>query len=283
MRQATYLFLNSAVYAEAGLEHEEKQLSGNEWMARLVVHVLSRLYIGEKYRLDSHYRNRLPRCPCPCKINLKYGSTHIGNPRTYYGCLDVIMGVDGAVAVCETKVNDEDDIDEDEIIAEPSDEDVKVTPLSQNLPQLHSQTIVFSFYQNNCNNDLTFVPIIGICKSHIQFHFYDSTRDIYLMSCEIPLFEDNIPWKLNLSAVVAIWLVVNYKQLMGSCPNEIEKLEKFGFHNFCGEHLQYYKDIKLGPFKTEPVQFQDFLQGTGNYRKLNVGACEAVERKYTDI
>ncbi|KAK3094459.1 hypothetical protein FSP39_001966 [Pinctada imbricata] len=219
-------FLSNIKDAEAGLQTKgEKQISENDWMARVAVHLLSKLLLGEDYRLDSCCRKKLTKCPCPCKATLKYGVTSIGNPRTYYGNLDVIIGTfRGAVAACE--VREAEDEDEDVTTSDASNEEQKDNPA------------------------LTFVPTVGVSKTHIQFHFYDSQKDIYLLSCEMPLFD--IPMEeeqqLNLTTILAIWLVMNYSYLMTGSTSEMEQDEQFGFHTSCKPTIlhRYKNDITHG-------------------------------------
>ena len=89
--------------------------------------------------------------------------------------------------------------------------ELKSDGLQSHLSQLIAQTVVFCFYQKKLNQHLTFVPSIAVNRNHIQFHFYDSENDVYLVSQEMPLFVNQT---LHLSTVLATWLVLNHRYLL---------------------------------------------------------------------
>ncbi|KAK3084628.1 hypothetical protein FSP39_016549 [Pinctada imbricata] len=284
-------FLAKIEEAELGLSAgvNPSKLAENDWMARLSVHVLSKLFVGEDYRLDSHCSKNLMQCPCPCKTALKYGVTSIGNPKTYYGRLDVIVGrferkavKAGAVGACEVHDTDSSDvIDEQDDLVDASNVEVKVSTLSSHMSQLLSQAIVFSFYLHKCNSEATFVPTIGISKESIQVHFYDSERDIYLMSREMRLFKRGTK-ELHLPTIVALWLVLNYSDLMTEATCEMQQEERFGFHTFSGQStLQRYKrDIKLRPLDREPARYEDKVLSRSHIFRKRSSEAERVFQKY---
>lgn len=154
---------------------------------------------------------------------------------------------------------------------------VSQSPLSGHMSQLISQTITFSFYVKKKHSNMSLIPCIGISKSHIQFHFYDSENDVYLISREMPLFcEDD---RLNLPSVLATWLVLNYTHLMSDVP--VEMKNQFGFHQLRKKMLSVYKNkISIGPLKSGPFKFYDtVLRGTKRYQPVKERTA-TIEAKY---
>ena len=138
--------------------------------------------------------------------------------------------------------------------------EVKSDGLQSHWSQVIAQTIVFSFYQRKLNQALSLVPSIAVNKNHIQFHFYDSEKDVYLVSQEMPLFVNQT---LHLSTVLATWLVLNHRYLLSDATEEMLSEGKFGFHDIAHESLHLYKnEIKMGSTVLKPETFQlNVLQG----------------------
>lgn len=197
-----------------------------------------------------------------------------GNPKTWYGRFNIFIGkfahegtceeskeqkcdeIDIGATVVPTPEKPDTDSSDDESLSndEPSQTEVKTDGLNNHLSHLFSQTIVFSFYQKKCNPALNIVPLIGVSKTHIQFHFYDSEKDIYLASKQMPLFYKNKT--LQIPTVIATWLVLNYKHLSSGVTRNIEKDGKFGFHcQIMPESLHLYQNnIEMG-HTVEPETF----------------------------
>ncbi|XP_048727651.1 uncharacterized protein LOC125645834 isoform X2 [Ostrea edulis] len=265
-------------YAETALHvMEDKKLSETEWMTRIAVHYLSRLSVSHTYKLDSCYKKKFTECPCSCKKEVNYGDTSIGNPHTWYGQFGVLLGNypsdkgkseahrQGEVAASEVQEADPQESSSDDLLicddswSGSSQAEIKLSPLNAHMPQLHSQTIVFSFYQKKCHSDLNLIPFMGVSRNHIQFHFYDSKEDIYLLSREMPLFYADKT--LNMSTVIATWLVLNYQYLMSGVTAKMKSEKKFGFHSSVGpKYLKLFQnDIEMGPLKSEPYKFNDII------------------------
>ena len=157
--------------------------------------------------------------------------------------------------------------------------EIKVSPLTAHMSQLHSQTIVFSFYQKKCHPDLHLIPSIGVSRNHFQFHFYDSVEDVYLLSREMPLFYADKT--LNMSTVIATWLVLNYQYLMSGVTAKMKSEKKFGFHSFVGpKYLKLFqKDIEMGPLKSEPHKFSDVILTGKRYLPQNDVTAD-IDAKY---
>lgn len=201
-----------------------------------------------------------------------------GNPHTWYGRIDVLLGNypfgkgkskderQGEVAASEVQEDVEppkDSLDDLSILDDPlngsSQVEIKLSPFNAHMSQLHSQTIVFSFYQKKCHPDLHLIPSMGVSRNRIQFHFYNSVEDVYLLSREIPLFYADKT--LNISTVIATWLVLNYQYLMSGVTAKMKSEKKFGFHSFVGpKYLKLFqKEIEMGPLKSEPQKFKDII------------------------
>uniref|UniRef100_K1QJP2 Uncharacterized protein n=1 Tax=Magallana gigas TaxID=29159 RepID=K1QJP2_MAGGI len=222
----------SQAKASEGLQIEkqepERNKSETDWAARLAIHFFSPLSQTKDYVLDNHGLKKCERCPCSCNKIIRYGDTSIGNPKTWYGRFNIFIGKFAHEESCEESNKQRcDEIDigatvvptpenpdtDDESLSNdgPSQTEVKTDGLNNHLSHLFSQTIVLSFYQKKCNPALNIVPLIGVSKTHIQFHFYDSEKDVYLASKQMPLFYKNKT--LQIPTVIATWLVLNYKHL----------------------------------------------------------------------
>lgn len=196
-----------------------------------------------------------------------------GNPKTWYGRFNIFIGkfaheesceesnkqrceIDIGATVVPTSENPDTDSSDDESLSNdgPSETEIETDGLNNHLSHLFSQTIVLSFYQKKCNTALNIVPLIGVSKTHIQFHFYDSEKDIYLASKQMPLFYKNKT--LQIPTVIATWLVLNYKHLSSGVTRNIENDGKFGFHSqILPESLPLYQnDIEMG-HTVEPETF----------------------------
>ncbi|XP_048744325.2 uncharacterized protein LOC125657649 [Ostrea edulis] len=274
--EALLSFISRIEEASKALQVETQESEGTgrnetDWAAKLAIHFFSPLSLSEAYVLDNHSMKKKKECPCPCKEVIRYGDTSIGNSKTWYGRFDILIGkrayetgrskrqkceanVDvGATVVPENvdKDSSDDDFSDDTL----SQIEVKSEDLKNHLSQLFSQTIVFSFYEKKCHPFLNLVPYIGVSKSHIQFHFYDSQKDIYLASKEMPLFYVN--QTLRLPTVIATWLVLNFKHLLSEITEDMEREGKFGFHSqVLPESLNLYKtEIEMG-LTVKPKTFQ---------------------------
>ncbi|XP_048770308.1 uncharacterized protein LOC125676492 [Ostrea edulis] len=264
----------------------------SEWSARLAVHLFLPLSMRTDYILDSRSK-KLDECPCSCKTVIRYGNTSIENPETWYGRFNIIgksvseqekrkrprleAEADVGVTVV-TEDSDDDSSDQDVSDDELSQIEVKSDSLVGHVSHFISQTIVFSFYQKKCNANLSFVPSIGINRNRIQFHFYDAENDIYLLSQEIPLFDNEN--NLMLPTVIATWLVLNYKHLLTGPTKEMVNDDKFGFHSkIAPPSLNLYKnEIKMGWTSIQPKTF-DINAVYQDYMIRSV-ATEEVDAKY---
>lgn len=104
--------------------------------------------------------------------------------------------------------------------------------------QTLARVTVFPFLQKQrhltCNLDYSLVPSIAATKMEIKIYFYDSKHDTLLgrgKNLLIEISETEVQL-LNYKAILAMWLVVNYKFL---CSGPHEKLLKVPKARFC-EH-----------------------------------------------
>lgn len=101
--------------------------------------------------------------------------------------------------------------------------------------QMLARVTVFSFLHKQryltCNLDHFLVPSIAATKMEIKIYFYDSKHDILLgrgknLFIEISETEIQPP---NYKAILAMWLVVNYKFLCSGPPELLLKVPKARF------------------------------------------------------
>ncbi|XP_048742818.2 uncharacterized protein LOC125656246 [Ostrea edulis] len=286
-------FIRRSEDASKGLHGKDSERE-SEWSARLAVHLFLPLSMRKDFILDIHSMKKPKECPCSCKTDIRYGDTTIGNPDTWFGRLDIIIGKSmseqekrkrprleaeadvGATVVTED--SDDDLSDQDAADDELSQIKVKSDNLAGHLSQFVSQTIVFSFYQKKCNENLSFVPSIGINKNRIQFHFYDAENDIYLLSQEIPLFDAEN--HLILPTVIATWLVLNYKHLLTGPTTEMINDDKFGFHSKIppGSLNLYKHEMKMGtPIQPKILEITNAVYQDYMIRKI---ATKEVDARY---
>ena len=205
----------------------------------------------------------------------------VGNPKTWCGRFDILIGrdisPDVGATVLHAELVDEMPSDEESLAEDLSQIEVKSDELQKYLSQLISETVVFSFYQKKQFPSLSLVPSIGVSKSHIQFHFYDSEKDVYFISQEMPLFYKDR--SLHLTTVLAIWLVLNYRYFLSEATEEMTSEGKFGFHAQVSETLHLYKQkIELGMSSIKPQTFHlDVLED--NY-EANNRVTQSIMTKY---
>ncbi|XP_078319131.1 uncharacterized protein LOC111118743 [Crassostrea virginica] len=266
---------------QSDTEEEASGKSETEWSARLAVHLFTPLSQSHDYILDNQSARKTAKCPCSCNRLLNYGNTSIGNPKTWCGRFDILIGnnisPDVGATVLHAELVDETPSDDESLAEDLSQIEVMSDELQKNLSQLISETVVFSFYQKKQFPSLSLVPSIGVSKSHIQFHFYDADKDVYFISQEMPLFYKDK--SLHLTTVLAIWLVLNYRCFLSEATEEMTSEGKFGFHAQVSETLHLYKHkIELGMSSIKPQTFHlDVLED--NYDSNN-RVTQSIMAKY---
>jgi hypothetical protein len=147
------------------------------------------------------------------------------------------------------------DTEEDSATEDLSQIEVKSEELDSHLSQIVAQTIVFSFHQKKHFPMLHFVPSIAVSQDAMQFHFYDSEKDLYFVTGKLELF--NFRGKLHLNTVLITWLVLNHRLFMSEGTEGMKRGTKsFGFHSFAKDKLDLYRhDIKMGSLHIKPTRF----------------------------
>ena len=147
------------------------------------------------------------------------------------------------------------DTEEDSATEDLSQVEVKSGGLKSHLSQIVAQTIVFSFHQKKHFPMLHFVPFIAVSENAMQFHFYDSEKDLYFVTAELELFD--IYGSLHLNTVLITWLVLNHRLFMSEGTEEMKRGTKsFGFHSFAKDKLNLYRhDIEMGSLHIKPECF----------------------------
>lgn len=94
------------------------------------------------------------------------------------------------------------------------------------LRQVFAETISFSFLMNKEKKGVTLIPSVAVDKNYVSVHMYDSELDVFLQGGPIPIFSENTKL-INTSAVIAVWMTLNYK-LFGT--GVIDGMNKAGLH-----------------------------------------------------
>jgi hypothetical protein len=101
----------------------------------------------------------------------------------------------------------------------------------------------------------------------------------------MPLFEPSST-TLNLTTVLATWLVLNYRFLMAGATEDMLKAGEFGFHSFAQDNLPLYKNeirmgmltVNLKPCTFKVDDFQDLLHKSHG-KPVEVMVQESRKRK----
>nr|XP_022297438.1 uncharacterized protein LOC111106868 [Crassostrea virginica] len=205
-----------------GFRRYSKVVNPETYIAALLTnHLLSCLVFGSQYRISDDYRDQPPFCPCKditCDRHIVYGQTSIGHGDVWYGRPDVLLfpkQTENAYMVPLWYINTQDEENEET-------EDIHSLEMKRHskfekyASQVLSQAIIFAFYQSNLLEERrieplsTLVPSLVITPDQYYIIMYDYKRDILLSNEHqvSSLWEDN---GLNLSAVLDIWMVLNYK------------------------------------------------------------------------
>ncbi|XP_045191567.2 uncharacterized protein LOC128545868 [Mercenaria mercenaria] len=208
-----------------------------ELMITLGTHLFSKLAVSKDFTMDKYAANKACLCICgKCERKQVYtfDDTSVGHRKVWHGNVDIIL--------------------------ESCDIGVHCTPVEERSPgaevkfcdmnsfmvrdQILAQTITFSFLQQQRHPAMKhfLIPsILASCKG-VQFFFYDSRNDILLESRPFEFFYPDSEEKLlNYQAVIAIWLVLNYKYLCSGPTKSILDAPKANFPRFAGDALEIYK------------------------------------------
>lgn len=117
----------------------------------------------------------------------------------------------------------EDEEDEEDEVKDIHPLEIKVQSKFKHFSsQVLSQAIIFAFYQSNVMKKrgfipwTTLVPSLVLTPSHYYIIMYDYKNDILLSSGHQDsfLWDDTEDCRLNLSAILHIWMVLNYKDFV---------------------------------------------------------------------
>ena len=188
-----------------------------------------------------------------------------GNSKVWHGNVDILLGPHPSVAVYAN--DDSTGADSDGSLS--SFEAKDNSDLINDRSQIISEAIVFALLQKKCNPsfDNYLIPTIGISKTDILFYLYDPEHDILLESPPFNIFEPYASNSLELSTVLALWFILNYKTF---CTGITVAMKE---RNFTADFLSHVNnEIKI--IYKERLQFGDC--GTGSiksvYHKPTAGA-----------
>ena len=131
-----------------------------------------------------------------------------GNSKVWHGNVDMFMGPHPEVLIHAS--SDPSDADAEGSLSDAED---NIT-LSNDIPQIISETIVFAFLKKKENPAFEnyLIPTVGISKRDILFYLYDPEYDILLESAPFKIFEST--WEsgtLFYPTILALWFILNYK------------------------------------------------------------------------
>ncbi|XP_021374333.1 uncharacterized protein LOC110463796 [Mizuhopecten yessoensis] len=153
----------------------------------------------------------------------------------------------------EVNIIEDDDPDPESPGGKPSVGGKKNTTSMEKNHQTIAQTVVFPFFQQQIHplSRHFAVPCFGITSTGLVIYFYDSRHDVLLESTPISLLTSvkNEPYiKVNLTAIMASWLAVNYKYLSRGLPESLKSEDsKTDFFSQAVGKIEVYKNsLKSG-------------------------------------
>lgn len=140
------------------------------------------------------------------------------------------------------------------------------------LVQVAAKTIVHSFYYRQIHPDHSNTLIPCFAVSHrvgLIFYLYDSVNDILLGSTQFPLASFN-PFQLNMTVIIAVWLVLNHKYLCsGFSLTDLEDVPKAGFVDVAEDKINVYRE-----------ELQRGQVGTRRFDVVNLDPLSFVNSKF---
>ncbi|XP_033758816.1 uncharacterized protein LOC117341091 [Pecten maximus] len=121
--------------------------------------------------------------------------------------------------------------------------DEKVLYCTKVLKQIFAEAITNSFAQVHMNpNSLSnfLIPTFGATSEHITICLYDSEND-YLLYNTQEIYLWTAQNKLNITAIMIIWLFLNFTVFTSKNLHSFVKLDKSGLHEELGQFLELYK------------------------------------------
>lgn len=138
---------------------------------------------------------------------------------------------------------------------------------SRTKSQLLAKAIVFSFIQKKRHPEFDhfLIPCIGITRHQIIFIFYDSSNDLLLEGPRHDLVL--VDGSVNYEAVIAVWLVMNYKFYCSGPTSSMLNAPKSNFYKHAKEQLELYEnDLE---FRNVSKVSEQFGKTSEKVRKLD--------------
>lgn len=260
-----------------------------EIAALLTNHLLSRLVYGNKYIISNDYQKQPSQCPCLnpnlCMEYISYGQTGLGYEELWYGHPDIVLIPDEQPDYIPLSFYEEfpsDELDDENMAQERdilkrndrSTEMCEIKPKNTHFnkcaEQILSQAITFAFYQGNVMNNKgippvsTLIPSLVLTPAHCYIVMYDYVNDILLssnlQSCSL---WDESDMKLNLTAVLQIWMVLNHMDFVPALSKRAEHVlvGSCNFHNIL-QNLHLFE-------KTKNISHKSTFRSPRKCRKLD--------------
>ncbi|XP_060597865.1 uncharacterized protein LOC132751669 [Ruditapes philippinarum] len=199
----------------------------SELILVLAEHFFSKLIVSPNYLYDiSTVYGTRKGCPCDNHEDVigKPGDTSFGWEQGWHGSSDILIAdlpvikvnvvEDGTVlnhASSSSSFKSSSSFDTDtESLIHGIKEKNKGCISKTELRRVFAETITFSFLKNKEKKGVTLIPTVAVDKNYVSVNMYDSELDVFLQGGPIPLFSENTKL-LNTSAVIAIWMALNYK------------------------------------------------------------------------
>ncbi|XP_048744818.2 uncharacterized protein LOC125657928 isoform X2 [Ostrea edulis] len=242
---------------------QRTDVSETELMIILAEHFFSRLSLSNTYSMDhfAKYKGNL-LCKCgsckPESLAANFDDTSIGNRDCWHGSLDILLGsTESFIHVASV----EEELSPGEIA--PFEVKLKNVEERRFRSQTLAQVIAFSFLQKASHPSLEnfLIPCMAATKKELKIYFYDCKYDILLESRGIPLLVE-IPGSnsqpLNFEAIIAAWLVLNYKYLCSGPFDSLLKAPKANFFKHAEPCLEIYEKELLYQHVGEQTTILDY-------------------------
>ncbi|KAK3085979.1 hypothetical protein FSP39_011546 [Pinctada imbricata] len=252
-------------------------------MPALAIHLFSQLVPRHAVEVDDTSKIG-EHCPCGCLRKIPRGLTSLGSFDTWHGHADIIVNQKVPIIFIEKRKqeeimkmggqnpdSDEEDTDSNSVCVEtevdrnydmdnegPSKKKQKTNDEGRDMATFYgtlqdynvigkiiAQTVTNSFIQVNFNKDLSslMIPAIGCTDQEFCIYLYNPEEDILLHSMRDEKFW-LIKSKLDLDAVIILWLFLNFTTFVK--PKLVEEFyfEQSGIHQSLGSHIELYKKCK---------------------------------------
>jgi hypothetical protein len=169
----------------------------------------------------------------------------VGNPDCWHGPLDILLGdIESFIHIAsqeeELTPHGRASVEVQSEVELKNVEDVGFRS------EALAQVIVFSFLQKSRNPNLEnfLIPCLAATKKELKIYFYDCKHDILLESRGMNLFIEirgSRSQPLNFEAIIAAWLVLNYKFLCSGPHESLLQAPKANFFKHAESCLEIYE------------------------------------------